>query len=189
VENIMKRIWTLGTLAAFVVAIGSFVAAQQATTKPAAQKPAVKKEAKTEKEDDEKDEAKKAGAKVQLPAPVASAFKKAYPDAVIKGSSKETENGKTVYEVESVDKGLNRDLLYAADGTVIECEEQVKEADVPAPVIAALKQLYPKATITKAERTTKGQALQYDLALKGAPKPEVSFLPDGKPVPAAPEKK
>jgi len=185
----MKKTWALATLAAFVLALGSAALAQQAPAKAPAQKPAVKKEAKTEKEDDEKQEATKAGTKVQLPAPVATAFKKAYPDAVINASSKETENGKTVYEIESVDKGLNRDLLYAADGTVLECEEQIKEADIPAPVMAALKQIYPKATITKAERTTKGPVLQYDLALKGAAKPEVSFFPDGKPVPAAPEKK
>jgi hypothetical protein len=185
----VKKSLALAALAGFVLALGSLTLAQQAPSKPAAQKPAVKKEAKAEKEGDEKQEAAKAGTKVQLPAPVAAAFKKAYPDAVINASSKETEDGKTVYEIESVDKGLNRDLVYAADGTVLECEEQVKEADIPAPVIAALKQLYPKATITKAERTTKGQALQYDLALKGAPRPEVSFLPDGKPVPAAPEKK
>jgi len=89
-----------------------------------------------------------------------------------------------------VDKGLNRDLLYAADGTVLECEEQVKDADVPAAVISALKQLYPRATITKAEKTTRGDAMQYDLTLKGAPKAEASFQPDGKPVaPTAAEKK
>jgi hypothetical protein len=185
----MKKTLALAALGGFILALGSLAPAQPAPSKPAAQKPAVKKEAKTEKDDDEKDEAVKAGAKVQLPAGVVGAFKKAYPDAVIKASAKETENGKAVYEIESVDKGLNRDLLYAADGTVLECEEQIKEADVPAPVMAALKKLYPKGTITKAEKTTKGQALQYDLALKGAPVPEVSFLPDGKPVQAAPEKK
>ena len=101
----------------------------------------------------------KAGTKVELPPAVASAFKKAYPNAVINASAKEEENGETVYEIESVDKGMNRDLLYRADGTVLECEEQIKEADLPAPVIAALKTLYPKATVTKAERTTKGALL------------------------------
>jgi hypothetical protein len=183
----MRKVWTFGIMAAFVVSLGAFAAAQQATTKPATKKPAVKA---AEKEDDEKDEAMKPGTKVALPAAVTAAFTKAYPAAQIKASAKETENGKTVYEVESVDKGLNRDLLYAEDGTVLECEEQIRETDLPSPVAAALKQLYPKATITKAERTTKGTVVQYDLALKGAPKPEVSFLPDGKPAPApAPEKK
>jgi hypothetical protein len=132
--------------------------------------------------------AQQGASKHKLPDAVTTAFKTAYPDAIIKNAGKETEDGKTVYEVESVDKGLNRDLVYSADGTVLECEEQVKDADVPAPILAALKQLYPKATITKAERTTKGQSVQYDLALQGAGKSEVSFLPDGRPVTAAADK-
>jgi uncharacterized cupredoxin-like copper-binding protein len=173
----MRRLWIGGVVVAFVVSSAGFAAAGQAAGKPAPKTAGVAQEA------------KKPAATAALPATVATAFTKAYPDAVIKNSSKETENGKVVYEVESVDKGLNRDLLYAADGTVLECEEQVAEADIPAPVLAALKQLYPKATVTKAEKTTKGQAIQFDLALKGAPKAEVSFLPDGKPVPAAPGKK
>jgi hypothetical protein len=154
----MRRACGVGILIALVVSLTGVVAAQQGASKNT------------------------------LPDAVTKAFKTAYPDAVIKNAGKETENGKTVYEVESVDKGLNRDLVYAADGTVLECEEQVKNADVPAPVLAALKQLYPKATITKAEKTTKGQAVQYDLALKGARQSEVSFLPDGRPVTAAADK-
>ena len=125
----MRKFWALGTLAAFILAAGSSLVAQQATTKPAAQKPAVEKEAKTEKEDDEKDEQE--GAKVykiavQLPAPVTAAFKKAYPKATIRGTAKETENGKTVYEVESVENGKARDFMYAADGTVLEIEEETQ---------------------------------------------------------------
>jgi hypothetical protein len=203
----MQKVWTLGTLAAIVVALAALGVACQGTTEPAAQNPVVEKAATTEpaahtpvvekaaaaeKEDEEKEEKAetvKAGTKVELPPAVASAFKKAYPNAVINASAKEEENGKTVYEIESVDKGMNRDLLYSADGTVLECEEQLKETDLPAPVIAALKTRYPKATVTKAERTTKGTLLQYDLALAGAPVAELSLLADGKPAPTTPEKK
>jgi hypothetical protein len=108
---------------------------------------------------------------------------------VIKNTAKETENGKAVYEVESVDKGMNRDLIYNPDGTVVECEEQISPADLPAPVAAALKQLYPKATITKAEKLMKGQTLQYEMALKGAAKASAAFTPDGKLVPTVPPEK
>lgn len=189
----MKKVWALGTLAAFVVALGNFVAAQQATTKPTTQKSAVKKEAKTEKEDDDKDE--QAGAKTytiatELPAAVKDAFKKSYPKATIRGTAKETEDGKTVYEVESVENGKARDLMYNADGTVTSIEEEMNAADLPAPVTAALKKLYPKATITVAEKTTEGKTIQYDLQLKGAAVKSVSFMPDGKVAPPeAPEKK
>lgn len=182
----MKKVWALAALTVFGVALGGFVAAQQATTKPAAQKPTVKKEAKTEKEDDEKEEqegAKKYTIAVQLPAAITTAFKKSYPNATIRGTAKETEGGKTVYEVESVEKGKARDLMYNVDGTVISIEEEMNAADLPAPVSAALKKLYPKASITVAEKLTEGAKVQYDLQIKGAAVKGVAFTPDGKVVP------
>jgi uncharacterized membrane protein YkoI len=185
----MRKFWALGTLAVFILAAGSTLAAQQAATKPAAQKPTVAKQAKTEKEDDEKDEqagAKKYKIAVQLPAPVTAAFTKAYPGAKIRGTSKETEKGKTVYEVESVENGKARDLIYSADGSVIEIEEEMNPADLPVPVTASLKKLYPTATVAVAEKQTRGATVQYELRIKGAAKKSVSFMPDGKLV--APEK-
>ena len=163
----MRKVWALGTLAAFIFAAGSLVAARQTTTKPTT--------------------AKAYKIAVQLPAPVAAAFKKAYPKATIRGTAKETENGNTVYEVESVEDGKARDFMYAADGTVLEIEEELSPADLPAPVMASLKKLYPKATIAVAERLTRGTAVQYELQIKGAAKKSVSFLPDG--TAPAPEKK
>jgi hypothetical protein len=189
----MKRVWALGTLAAFVVALGGFVAARQAPTKPTTQKPAVKKEAKTEKDDEEKEDqagAKKYTIAVKLPAAITTAFKKSYPSATIRGTAQETEGGKTVYEVESVDKGKARDLMYNPDGTVISIEEEMNAADLPAPVTAALKKLYPKATISVAEKLTEGTTIEYELQIKGAAVTSVAFTPDGKVVPPeAPEKK
>src|SRR5215472_12601826 len=73
--------------------------------------------------------------KVTLPPAIDAAFKKAYPNATIKNVSKEKENGVEVYEVESLDGNQPRDLIYKADGTVVEYEEQVPESSVPAAVI------------------------------------------------------
>jgi hypothetical protein len=189
----MKKVCTLGTLAAFVLALGAFVAAQQATTKPAPKKPVVKKEARTEKEDDEKAEqkgAKKYTMAVQLPAAVTAAFKKTYPNATIRGTAKETEGGKTVYEVESVENGKARDLMYNPDGTVIDIEDELNPADLPAPVGAALKKLYPSATIEVAEKLTRGTTIEYELQITGAKAKSVTFRPDGTLVPPeAPAKK
>ena len=67
-----------------------------------------------------------------LPPAVLKAFKTAYPNAVITGASKETENGVTLYEVESVDGKLNRDLLYTADGKATEIEETIAPENLPA---------------------------------------------------------
>ena len=174
----MRRFWALGTLTAFIVAAGSFMAAQQATTKPATAKPAVKKEAKTEKENDEQEEnagAKKYTMAVQLPAAVTAAFKQACPNATIRGTSKETEGGKTVYEVESVENGRARDFIYRADGTMVEAEEEMNPADLPAPVTAGVKKLYPTATIAVAEKMTRGTTVQYELQTQGRREEERSL--------------
>ena len=117
--------------------------------------------------------------KVTLPPAVDAAFKAAYPTATINHVSKEKEGGQDIYEVESVDRGLHRDLNYKPDGTVIAMEEEVADADVPASVAAAIKTRYPKATVVKREKLTKGATVTYEVRLKGGPG-EVELTPDGK---------
>lgn len=125
--------------------------------------------------------------KVALPAAIESAFKAAYPTATINHVSKEKENGQDIYEIESIDHGLHRDLNYKSDGTVIEVEEEVAEADFPAAVATAIKTRYPKATIVKREKLIKNGTTNYEVALKGGPG-EVVLTPDGKWVSPKPAK-
>jgi len=125
----------------------------------------------------------------KLPAPILTAFRTSYPNATIKGAAKETEDGKTVWEVESIDNGLTRDLIYNPDGTVVEIEEETAMANVPAAVTDAIKVKYPKATITKAEKMTVGQTITYELTLKGAAVASIELTPDGKVVPVKKEGK
>ena len=132
--------------------------------------------------------AKAADPAAKLPAPILTAFRTSYPKATIKAAAKETEDGRTVWEVESIDNGLARDLVYSADGTVVEFEEQIDPASLPAAVSAALKAKYPNATITKAEKLMKGTTLTYEMALKGAAVTSIEITPEGKIVPAAKEK-
>ena len=111
-----------------------------------------------------------------LPAAVTAAFQKAYPNAKIKGTSKEVENGKTIYEVESVDGKINRDLLYNVDGTVIEIEETVPVKALPSDVADALKKNFPKGKVLKSEKLTKGETIQYEMVIKsGKEQHEVVF--------------
>jgi hypothetical protein len=131
--------------------------------------------------------AKAAGPAGKLPAPILAAFRTAYPNAAIKNAAKETEDGKTVWEVESIDNGLARDLVYNSDGAIAEVEEQIEPASLPAAVSATLQAKYPKATVTKAERLTKGTTLTYEMTLKGASAKSVEITPEGKIVPAAKE--
>ena len=126
----------------------------------------------------------------KLPKPILDAFKKAYPTAVIKGASKETEAGKVQWEVESTDHGLARDLVYNPDGSVVSIEEEVPAANLPPAVTAALKAKYPKATIKKAEKLMAGKTLTYELGIEGAGAVKsAEFTPEGKLVPAKPAEK
>lgn len=116
-----------------------------------------------------------------LPAAVLNAFKTAYPKAVIKGTSKETEKGVTYYEVESVDGKLNRDLLYTADGRAAEIEEAVAPESLPAAVQQALIKAYPGCKILKAEAMTKGTEKMFELQIQVNNKKQgVTIDPSGK---------
>jgi len=117
----------------------------------------------------------------KLPAAVQAAFHKAYPAAKIKGASSEVEDGKTMYEVESVDGTINRDLLYLEDGSVIEIEETIALSALPDPVSKALKAEAGKGKVEKAEKLTKGETIQYEFVIaSGKSKREVVIDPSGK---------
>jgi hypothetical protein len=119
--------------------------------------------------------------KKDLPKAILSAFEKAYPKATIKGLSSELEEGKTYFEIESVDGKISRDLLYLADGTVVEIEEGVSTADLPSAVKATLQKEYPKGKVVKAEKTTKGDAVTYEMKVSsGKTHAELVIDPAGK---------
>jgi hypothetical protein len=199
----LKSLAALLIAAAFLFAVGcKQKAADQAAAKPEVKAAAAdtekkaavdKKEAKEEDEEKEeageKAEAKPVDLKV-LPDAVLAAFKAAYPKAEIKGASKEVENGVTQFEVESVDGKLNRDLIYAADGKVLELEEAMAPESLPDAVKATLAKDYAGAKILKAETLTKNGTMVYELSLQGKDKKMgVTIDPAGKVVPKAPAEK
>jgi hypothetical protein len=51
-----------------------------------------------------------------------------YPKATIKGYSKETDNEKVVYEVESIERKKHRNISYTSDGRVVTIEESIAYA-------------------------------------------------------------
>jgi hypothetical protein len=126
-------------------------------------------------------ETEKKLSKTDLPAVVLSAFQKAYPNAVIKGVSKEEEKGTTYYEIESVDGKTNRDLLYTIDGKAYEIEESMKAGALPKEVKTALGKEYPKAKIVKAEKVTHDSTVTYELKIKVGKKTKgITIDPQGK---------
>src|SRR5262245_8305821 len=115
-----------------------------------------------------------------VPAAVIAAATKAFPNARVKGWSKETEDGKTFYEAEMIEGQTKRDVLFLPDGKIDIVEEEIANASIPAAVQSALKDRYAKAEIDLAEKLTKDGSVQYELHLKKAPKKEIVFTPDGK---------
>lgn len=101
-----------------------------------------------------------------VPEQVQAAFQKAYPQAVIRGYEQDVENGKTVYEIESKEGALRRDVIYNETGQVLEVEEVIKKRELPQAVVEAIHTQFPKADIVKAEKITGEGSVSYEVGLK-----------------------
>lgn len=116
-----------------------------------------------------------------MPAAVLSAFSKAWPTATVVAFAEETKDGKAYFEIESRDGNVARDVLLAPDGSIVEVEEVVPEAALPAAVVEAARALGKRVVIRKAEKVTRGKVVTYSLELKGAKVKEAAFDPAGAP--------
>ncbi|WP_260706088.1 hypothetical protein [Edaphobacter flagellatus] len=94
-----------------------------------------------------------------LPPAVEKAVQNETQGATIKGFAEEREHGKTFYEAETIVNGHTRDVLFAADGSIAEIEEEVAFDSLPANVQAGLKKKAGTATIEKVESLTKKNKL------------------------------
>jgi uncharacterized membrane protein YkoI len=139
--------------------------------------PAQKKAAPAEKKD--------AGeAKVQLkdlPPAVKATVETETKNATLKGLSKERENGKTVYELETVVNGRTRDLMIDGSGKVYDVEEQLDLEQAPAPVKAAIA---AQGKLLALEKATTNGTTHYEGRVQTKAGKRVSFDldADGKPV-------
>jgi hypothetical protein len=104
--------------------------------------------------------------------------------ATIRGFSTEKEKGQTFYEAEMTVNGHSKDVLIAADGTVVEVEEQVAFDSLPVDVKAGLQTKAGKGKIVKVESLTKKDKLvAYEAQVEtNRKKSEVQVGPDGKPL-------
>ena len=100
-----------------------------------------------------------------LPPAVQTTIKEQTKDATVLDISKETEKGKTVYEVESKLNGKTRDFVVDAAGKVIEVEEETDLAAVPAAVKQAIDKASAGGTLKKVEKTTQGTTVRYEAAI------------------------
>ena len=153
-----------------------------AQTVPPAKPKTVEKKATATKEAGEKPEA--AEAKLQLkdlPPAVRATVEAETKNATLKGLSKEKENGKTVYEVESLVNGRTRDLMVDAAGKVYEVEEQLDADKAPAAVKAALE---AQGQIAVLEAVTTNGETHYEgqVKTKAGKKVSMDLGADGKPI-------
>ena len=113
-----------------------------------------------------------------LPPAVLKAFQQAYPGASISGTSQERDAGRTVFRVNSADKGRRRVVIYDPSGTVIEIRDQVEERDLPKPVADAMHK-HPRAIYGSGMRVTRGKMVHYELAVRGTRRKLMIAKPDG----------
>ena len=167
----MKR--TGLTMVIVMLAAGVTFARQPAAT---AQKKASEKQ--------EKKEAKDADQKTtlsKLPAAVRATVEAESKGATVKGISSEKENGKTVYELETLVNGRTRDLMIDSAGKVYVVEEQLDVDKAPAPVKAALE---AKGKIVALESVVENGKTHYEgqVRTKAGKKVAIELDADGKPI-------
>jgi hypothetical protein len=105
-----------------------------------------------------------------VPAAASDAFKAAYPQAVVKGCSKESDNGKIAYEFSSNEGKTHRDVVYSEDGKLMVAEERIPFETAPDAVKAAVKKKHPKGKVTLAEKLTGDGVVKYEFRVKSGGK-------------------
>ncbi|MBI1763883.1 MAG: hypothetical protein HYR56_20860 [Acidobacteria bacterium] len=119
-----------------------------------------------------------------LPPAVQQTVKEQSKGAKVRGLSKELEQGKTVYELETISNGQTRDLLIDADGKVIEIEEQMALTALPPAVKDAIVKQAGKGRIVRVEAVTKDGKLEfYEAQVRRLGKlGEIKVSPEGQPI-------
>ncbi len=115
-----------------------------------------------------------------VPKTILAAFEQSYPKAKVQGYSKETDKGKTVYEIESKEGKTARDVSYNEDGSLVSVEESIQYSELPETVRGAIAKEYPKHKAVICEKIMKGTTTEFEVLLKsGKQKIEVVYNPDG----------
>jgi hypothetical protein len=102
--------------------------------------------------------------------------------ALVRGVLTEKDTtGATVYEVEMRINGLTKDIVVAADGTLLISEQQVKLASLPPAVRATVLKRAAGRRIRMVESVTKAGRLEYYEAhvAAGRTVEEIKVAPDG----------
>jgi len=91
-----------------------------------------------------------------LPAAVQAAAKTEAHGPQLIGASKEVEDGRAIYEVQTKDDGKSRDLSFDSRGKLLKAEQEVDMKDVPSAARSALEMRAAGGTIRKIQSVTSG---------------------------------
>jgi Putative beta-lactamase-inhibitor-like, PepSY-like len=118
----------------------------------------------------------------KLPAAVKAAIMARFPGAELKGASKESEGGETIFEVMLTYKGDKYDVAVESNGEIEEIERAIFVDALPSAVLKAIKAKYPKAKIKEAEEVTDEDGeVCYEVAIAhDGEDVEVAVTPKGK---------
>ena len=118
------------------------------------------------------------GQKVKAPEAVLKAFNAKFPGATDVKWGKESAKE---YEAEFKLNNTAISANFGLDGSWKETETTIKAADLPTPVVNAIKAKYPAGVITLAEKVEKPEKTYYETVVKtNGKKKEVEISADGK---------
>ncbi len=117
----------------------------------------------------------------KLPQAVQQTVEEQSKGATLLGISKETENGKTYYEVELKVNGHHKDVLIDSTGAVVESEEEIALEALPAAAKTGIEKQAEKGKIVFVESITKnGRIVAYEAHIKtGRKSKEIKVGADG----------
>jgi uncharacterized membrane protein YkoI len=116
----------------------------------------------------------------KYPAAVRATIERETANATLRKISKETEKGKTLYEVETMVGQRTRDLLIDPSGAIVEVEEEIALDAAPAAVRDAAQ---GRGKVLKIEQVTREGVTTYEVEVqaKTGRKSEVTLDAQGKP--------
>ncbi len=119
--------------------------------------------------------------KKDIPKAVLESFKASYPKADIIGYDVGNENGMKIYEIETKEGNLYRDMEYTADGKISEIGEIIETSALPESVVSAINNKYKSGKILEAEKKTGSSGITYEVITDyNGKKYEVLLSEDGK---------
>jgi hypothetical protein len=119
-----------------------------------------------------------------LPPAVEKAVVEQSKGGTIRGFEEEKEGGQTLYEVKLMANGRKKNVLMAADGTVVEVEEEIPAESLSPAVREGLQAKAGNGQVVRVRTITKkGKLVAYEAkVMTNGKNSEIQVAPDGKPL-------